>query len=220
MKQHVKDLISDGIEFRVKVNPAQSETLQNMFFEKGYKWSYDKAVIKFTGFEEIFIRPKDKEISANHKWSTEGPWSEIPEVKYQDILTPAPSLPFQVGDKVRAFGVDGEVKAVTAALGRPVLVNFYNDNADQTWFELDGRHLSWHKEPSLTLVDRPKKKIKKVFHLYSTKEGTLCDLLLDDKGNTPSGKHGDFVENMVKIPGTEVVLEVLADNFANSKVET
>ena len=62
---------------------------------------------------------------------------------------------FEVGDKVRAFGVDGVVVVVmNAKYG--IVVSFEN-TSDEKRFTHDGVYLSWHKEPSLFLVEKAKK---------------------------------------------------------------
>lgn len=61
---------------------------------------------------------------------------------------------FEVGDKVRAFGVDGIVGKVEDGklpVGVKFCGNYYR------WFTEDGRRADWHKEPSLFLVEKAKK---------------------------------------------------------------
>ena len=40
-------------------------------------------------------------------------------------------------------------------------------------FTKDGREMTWHKKPTLTLVERPKRKVKKRFYMmaYIDKDG-------------------------------------------------
>ena len=64
------------------------------------------------------------------------------------------STQFEVGDKVRAFGVDGVVVQVDG--DKPsVRVKFHDDH--HRWFNEDGKYQSWHKEPSIILVEKAKK---------------------------------------------------------------
>ena len=60
---------------------------------------------------------------------------------------------FEVGDKVRAFGVDGVVEIIDAA--GSIKVNFVN--GVRCWFIKNGKFSAWHKEPSLFLVEKAKK---------------------------------------------------------------
>ena len=70
---------------------------------------------------------------------------------------------FEVGDKVRAWGVDGVV--VTVDGGEPsVRVKFHDDH--HRWFGGDGRCQSWHKEPSLFLVEKAKKPEPNIKRFY------------------------------------------------------
>ncbi len=66
---------------------------------------------------------------------------------------------FQVGDKVRAFGLDGVVKSTDGFSCCTIMVNF--QFAGVRSFFSDGRYMEWMKEPSLVLVERAKKKVKK-----------------------------------------------------------
>ena len=70
---------------------------------------------------------------------------------------------FKVGDKVRAFGVDGVVDAIHPESNYPVCVKYsHPDCLDYGGdFTMDGRYARWHKEPSLVLIERPKRKVKR-----------------------------------------------------------
>lgn len=60
-------------------------------------------------------------------------------------------MEFKVGDKVKAFGVNGVVTKVHSSLNElyPVEVDFRDPN--RLSFTLDGKYLDWHKTPSLKL---------------------------------------------------------------------
>lgn len=73
-------------------------------------------------------------------------------------------IKFQVGDKVSAFGVEGVVTRITDVVLFPIKVDF--PDSINTSFTIDGRYLGWHKEPSLKLIERPKKKGKKYKVLF------------------------------------------------------
>lgn len=64
---------------------------------------------------------------------------------------------FQVGDKVKAFGVEGVVIEIRNNSYFPIVVDF---NGNIRSFLPDGRNEEFHKEPSLHLVERPKKKMR------------------------------------------------------------
>jgi len=72
-------------------------------------------------------------------------------------------MEFKVGDKVSAFGVEGEVISLDEKNNYPITVEFDDDHL--SFFMIDGRASAWHKEPSLKLIERPKKKVKKKFYL-------------------------------------------------------
>lgn len=63
---------------------------------------------------------------------------------------------FKVGDKVRAFGIDGVVTGTTSF----ITVSFPSKEMNFVFLP-DGRTREWHNDPSLVLVERPKKKVKK-----------------------------------------------------------
>lgn len=65
---------------------------------------------------------------------------------------------FQVGDKISAFGVEGEVVSINVSSDFPIKCNFVNGYS--ATFSINGKHSFWHKEPSLKLIERPKKKVK------------------------------------------------------------
>ena len=60
---------------------------------------------------------------------------------------------FEVGDKVRAWGVDGVVEIIDAAGNSKV--NFVNGAS--YWFIKNGKFAAWHEEPSLFIVEKAKK---------------------------------------------------------------
>lgn len=70
---------------------------------------------------------------------------------------------FQVGDVVEAFGVEGVVSEIDDNEPHyPLLVKF--PNGEQDYFAISGKYISWHKEPSLKLIERPKKKVLKTMY--------------------------------------------------------
>ena len=72
---------------------------------------------------------------------------------------------FKVGDKVRAFGCDGVVTDIRLGYNYPVRVKYPHLDHEVS-FIMDGRAQLWHKEPSLVLIDRPKKKVKRSMTLW------------------------------------------------------
>lgn len=74
---------------------------------------------------------------------------------------------FKVGDIVEAFGVRGVVTKVLSNGGHPVLVDFERLPGEaEEEFTPDGRLFYWHKEPSLKLIERQKKKVKKTIETW------------------------------------------------------
>jgi hypothetical protein len=72
---------------------------------------------------------------------------------------------FKVGDAVEAFGVRGLVSRIGSGDTLPVFVELETEDTDR--FTKDGRAYSWHKEPSLKLIERPKRKVKKRFYMMA-----------------------------------------------------
>ncbi len=66
---------------------------------------------------------------------------------------------FEVGDKVRAWGVEGVVIEIMKNEYYPVVIRFDRDGGRAVTenFSLNGREYEWHKEPSLFLVEKAKK---------------------------------------------------------------
>ncbi len=81
---------------------------------------------------------------------------------------------FKVGDKVRAFGIDGVVTGTTSF----ITVSFPSKEMNFVFLP-DGRTREWHNDPSLVLIERPKKKItKEIKGCYATvdKYGSIVSL--------------------------------------------
>lgn len=77
---------------------------------------------------------------------------------------------FQVGDKVRAFGVSGIVNSIDEDDSYPVEVEFENDK--HASFTMEGKEVEWHKEPSLVLVERSNKLVKVYQYAYRSIKNT------------------------------------------------
>lgn len=75
---------------------------------------------------------------------------------------------FQVGDIVEWCGVQGKVDSIIMEDDYSLCVLFGEDN-DFAYFTLDGKYIHWHKTPSLKLISRPKKKVKKTYWISSAK---------------------------------------------------
>ena len=77
---------------------------------------------------------------------------------------------FKAGDIVEAFGVRGVVTHVSESDHFSVSVKF--DNQATLYFTKEGNYLAWAKEPTLKLIERPKKKEKRTvsiwINVYST----------------------------------------------------
>ena len=83
---------------------------------------------------------------------------------------PMSEIKFQVGDKVEAFGCSGEVKYTDKTSLYPIGVIFEGTDKREDIFLADGRSDGWHKEPSLKLIERPKKKVPKTMYQAVYKE--------------------------------------------------
>jgi len=70
---------------------------------------------------------------------------------------------FELNDRVTAFGIEGVVISVDFAKDYPIKVDFYNGKYPT--FTKDGKLYNWHLEPSLKLIEKAKKKVKKKFWL-------------------------------------------------------
>lgn len=90
---------------------------------------------------------------------------------------------FKVGDKVEAFGVEGDVinDDINDDWGDvyPIFVHF--ENGHHVSFTSDGKSHKWHKTPSLKLIERPKK--TRVFKEFVNTAGLISGYLLDDDFN-------------------------------------
>jgi hypothetical protein len=74
-------------------------------------------------------------------------------------MTPEKPFEFQVGDRVSWCGVEG---VVSQSYGNGVEVTFSGNGCPVVAdFFKDGRYRIFHTEPSLKLLERPKKKVKK-----------------------------------------------------------
>jgi hypothetical protein len=66
---------------------------------------------------------------------------------------------FKVGDVVEAFGLRGTVVKIYSEFVNPVEVKY--EDGEYTLFTLDGKLHHHHKLPSLKLISRAKRKVKK-----------------------------------------------------------
>jgi len=70
---------------------------------------------------------------------------------------------FRVGDKVKAFGVEGVVEKILNGGDYPITIRFKSGNMDypgSVTFTANGKFAVWAKIISLKLIERPKKKKK------------------------------------------------------------
>lgn len=67
-------------------------------------------------------------------------------------------MEFKKGDRVAAFGLTGVVCGTEESITYPIAVRWDNGCLDS--FMEDGRLYEHYKEPSLKLIERPKKKMK------------------------------------------------------------
>jgi len=109
---------------------------------------------------------------------------------------------FKVGDKVMAFGIEGEVVEILNRDYYPVKAWLYDTCT--YFFTSDGKAADWHKTPSLKLIERPKK--NKVFKEWICKEGLISDRLLGDNFKDPFGV--SWENEFLMWTGREFELEV------------
>lgn len=83
-----------------------------------------------------------------------------------DTDTDTDNNKFQVGDIVRWCGVGGKITSIDDLATYPIGVKFEDPNRIDS-FTSDGRYADWHKAPSLELIERPKKRVKKWVNLYN-----------------------------------------------------
>jgi len=77
---------------------------------------------------------------------------------------------FQVGDIVEWCGVRGVVESASSMLSSVQCMFGYKDSTRKQTFTSDGKLCTWHIVPSLKLIERPKKKIKKYKVLFKRLE--------------------------------------------------
>lgn len=188
--------------------PEISRKVQEEMFKKGFRWAIGERTVQHTYHKFLYFWD-DKYICYN---SGQEYFNKhlFPEVKCEDII--GPQLPFQVGDKVCAFGLDGTVTDFDQTAKYGLTVRWDNCDEECDEFMNDGRFYDYHKEPSLVLVERPVKKVKKSFWLWADENGEVTDLVADEDGNSPSFAHKYNMEKMTKIPGTKVTLEVAVNS--------
>lgn len=68
---------------------------------------------------------------------------------------------FEVGDTVEAFGVIGTVKEILIRDPLPVIIEFPGGLFKS--FPVEGKREIWHLDPSLKLIEKAKRKVKKKF---------------------------------------------------------
>lgn len=76
-------------------------------------------------------------------------------------------MEFKVGNIVEVNGVIGKIEYIDHLRVRPIFVTF-NEGEHSDEFYINGKYRKWHKEPSLKLIQQPKKKVKKYKALYKT----------------------------------------------------
>jgi len=76
---------------------------------------------------------------------------------------------FEVGDIVEWCGIKGKIVFIYSESTRyPILVRF--DNNEEKPFTKDGKYYDWHLEPSLKLIEKAKRKVKKKFWIIVGKK--------------------------------------------------
>ena len=93
---------------------------------------------------------------------------------------------FQIGDIVESHGVIGKIESINDPESDcyPIVVVFDQDGIiNISYYDLNGKSEAWHKEPSLKLIERPKKKVTGSFdgYLFEDEKGdkTIFNSYLD-----------------------------------------
>lgn len=73
---------------------------------------------------------------------------------------------FEVGDIVEWCGVKGTIKSIDNLEDPTHLVIVKFTNGLFEWFTIEGKIRDWHLEPSLKLIEKAKRKVKKKFWFY------------------------------------------------------
>jgi len=73
---------------------------------------------------------------------------------------------FEVGDEVEAFGCLGLVADIQGSLVKATFCGNHH------WFNIDGTAFHWANEPSLKLIKKAKKKVKKTIEAWIHVEKT------------------------------------------------
>lgn len=210
MKQYVKDMIKNNKTFMIETPSKElTEKVQAELWKNGAEWiAGEKHRIEPSARYLVIGEDSNKKVTYGYSNDaiTNAKKRYKTHIPAEDIVSPDD---FQVGDKVRAYGLDGVVDSIKGHSMWPIRVTFESEYLDS--FLTDGRASSHHKEPSLILIERPIKKVKKSFWLWADAEGVMNDNLMDESFKTPSGKEPYFCKQdtpVTKIPGTEVTLEV------------
>ena len=82
-----------------------------------------------------------------------------------------PDIGLEVGDLVEGYGSEGEVTAADNCLSYPTITVWFKHADITRWFLPDGSVESWHKIPSLKLIEKkikPKRKVTlyRYTHVY------------------------------------------------------
>lgn len=115
-------------------------------------------------------------------------------------------MKFEVGDIVEAFGVRGKITEITEDHLYPIEVLF--DNNEGEAFTSDGKQHVWHKAPSLHLIERPKKKNKRVFKEWISSEGILKNVLITENRRNIYGQTNYSEDEFLMWTGREFEIEV------------
>lgn len=87
------------------------------------------------------------------------------EESEKDIVLDEQPVGFQVGDIVEAFGLKGVVVEINHEEVFPVFV-YFNETQENEVFTFDGKFYAEHLNPTLKLIERPKKKVRETVRGY------------------------------------------------------
>lgn len=103
---------------------------------------------------------------------------------------------FKIGDTVEAYGCEGTVTAYYHDMVEVVM----NSNSQTLYFYFDGKVAIWHKEPSLKLISRPKKKVTKTYtgYLVINKENGVGKIYTTEDAAKVFSDNGDIIVKITK----------------------
>ena len=103
-----------------------------------------------------------------------------------ELVEESQPFEFRVGDIVEFAGCRGKVAKISKSFERSLFVELdMHDTIAVERFHLDGRQSRWHKEPLLKLIERPKKKEKRIVKTVVFYDSSLDKTFNVENSNFP-----------------------------------